>query len=514
MAIVPGPCLEFARAHISKYYDSDFYPKAFEFEAIWHGWAEVVADLTSRNIAKIQVSAPKFGTAPKVRGGFRVVHQLQPMDTLLYTACAAAVAEDIENARIPADQHVACSYRLQLREGSFFAAGAGWDDFIKTSEKLANQYRDVLITDITDFYNQISLHRLNNAIELANAKLKPLADDLERFVGTLNATPSKGVPVGPAASVVMSEAVLNDIDRFIVNRGFVHTRYVDDFHVFGTSQRQLSGLLDALTSYLYANHRLTLSAEKTRIFACAQFLEKSLHNPYQEIKTEVLESLEIFNPYADEYDEDDDEDEDEDEDSEDPESSLTAALMAALAQVVEFPMLDLGLSRSVIRHARRSKIPDLAPLLLEQFAFFAPVINDLALYLHEITDAETAKELLPFAKKVLESTAIDNRLVRYWFEWYLCQHKCYLRDASIRSFIAASPNIENQALAAITMNNVSWVRERKADVLGMGDWPRRAIYNAARILPSDEREHWLKMCRANSPILLDRLVATWVMDTA
>lgn len=33
--------IEFARKHIEHYYDSDFFPKAFEFEAIWHCWDDV-----------------------------------------------------------------------------------------------------------------------------------------------------------------------------------------------------------------------------------------------------------------------------------------------------------------------------------------------------------------------------------------------------------------------------------------------------------------------------------------
>ncbi len=40
--------LDFARQHIEKYYDSDFFPKPFEFEAIWHNWNEVKAELSGR----------------------------------------------------------------------------------------------------------------------------------------------------------------------------------------------------------------------------------------------------------------------------------------------------------------------------------------------------------------------------------------------------------------------------------------------------------------------------------
>jgi hypothetical protein len=261
-----------------------------------------------------------------------------------------------------------------------------------------------------------------------------------------------------------------------------------------------------LTAYLYANHRLTLSSEKTRIASTVEFLAKSLHNPYAEIKTELFKSLRIFNPYTEEYEEV--------FGLADPDAALKAALVDALGKVIEFPHLDLGLARSIIRQARRSGIVELAPILLEQFEFFAPVVNDVMLYLTEVTDKDTAKHLLPLLVKVLDLPIIDNRLVRYWLEWYLCSEATFLNETQIKNFVSASQNIENQAKAAITTKNVAWVREKKAQVLSMADWARRAVFNAARVLPSDERTHWLKMCRANSPLLLDRLVASWVIDTA
>ena len=45
MTILTEQSLEFAREHIGKYYDSDFFPKAIEFDALWHQWDEVKKDL-------------------------------------------------------------------------------------------------------------------------------------------------------------------------------------------------------------------------------------------------------------------------------------------------------------------------------------------------------------------------------------------------------------------------------------------------------------------------------------
>ena len=77
----------------------------------------------------------------------------------------------------------------------FFSNNNGFLSFATQSEELANNYQYVLATDITDFYNQIYLHRLNNAIESAKSNISA------RFLMRLNASylqlnnkASKGYP--------------------------------------------------------------------------------------------------------------------------------------------------------------------------------------------------------------------------------------------------------------------------------------------------------------------------------
>jgi hypothetical protein len=506
MAIISETALDFARDHITKYYDSDFFPKPIEFEALWHQWPEVKAELKSKNVGKLWVTPPRALTIAKPKGGFRVVHQLEPLDAVVYTALACEVAASVEAARMPSKERIACSYRLSVSDGSFFSGGSGWTDFTTQTEEHASRYENVLITDITDFYNQIYLHRLNNAIESANDKLKPIADDIENFLSTLNSKSSQGVPVGPAASIVMAEAVLIDVDRFLKDEGMAHTRYVDDIRIFSNSARDLSKVLERLTLYLYESHRLTVSSEKTYIMNAQKFVKTHLHNVYVDEKVELLKTLEVFNPYTEEVEEVDvtiDEDE-----------ARTAQLDEALQKVINYEHLDLALARSVIRTARRHSMPVLAEHLLKNFKFFSPAVSDVVLYLREVTDAALANTLRPTIEELLLSPALDNQLVRFWIEWYLAHYPEFLESAKIHQYIFGGLNIENQALAAIATKNIAWVRNHKAGVYNLGGWARRAVLNASRVLPSDERTHWLKMFIGNSPVLLDRWVAKWVQETA
>ena len=264
--------LDFAKEHIEKYYDSDFFPKPFEFEAIWHNWSEVKNELTGKNVEKLWVFPPRTIPALKANGTYRIVHQLEPVDAVIYTAMAYEISNSVEAARLPIEMKAACSYRLKLHKGSFFSAGGGYPDFDARTTELSIQYKFILATDITDFYNQIYLHRLNNAIEFADPQLKNKAKDIESFLTRINGKTSQGIPVGPAASVVMAEALMTDIDQFIHGLGLPFTRYVDDIRIFSNDTESLDLVLRELTTYLYENHRLTLASGKTMIMEAEKYV--------------------------------------------------------------------------------------------------------------------------------------------------------------------------------------------------------------------------------------------------
>ena len=505
MAILSEAALDFAKAHIEKYYDSDFFPKAFEFEALWHYWPDVKKELQSKNISKFLVSNPYSSTIQKARGGYRVVHQLEPMDAIAYTAMAFEIGGSIEANRAPTAERIACSYRINIANGSFFDGGSGWGDFKDKSQKLADENEFAGITDISDFYNQIYLHRLQNAIEASDAAHKSLASDIENFLLALNNKASQGVPVGPAASIIMAEAVMIDIDAFVSQCGVSHTRYVDDIRMFSNSKSKLAETLEKLTLYLYENHRLTLAADKTRLMPSDEFVEHHLHNPYLDDKDELMEELDNISPYGG-----DDEDEDEDLDEED----IGGKLAGALDKILEFDYIDLGLARSIIRTARRNKIPNLIPTLLDNFAYFAPVAPDLFLYLQEVIEDSTMTLIKELLEGICDFQESNCALVRFWIEHFIATHGSLLASQKLKKFVMAGPNIENKARAAITLGNIAWVRTQKAQISNVGARARRSIINAARVLPSDERNPWLNLVAQNTAFPLERWLAGWVKATA
>lgn len=498
--------LDFAKQHIDKYYDSDFFPKPFEFEAIWHNWDEVKSELSSKNVEKLWVFPPHTMPAIKSNGTYRIVHQLEPVDAIIYTAMAYEIADSVEAARLPAELKAACSYRLQIHEGSFFSAGGGYPDFDSRTVELSEEFKYILATDITDFYNQIYLHRLNNAIEFADPNLKNKAKDIESFLSRINGKTSQGIPVGPAASVVMSEALMTDVDQFLQGLGLNFTRYVDDVRIFSNDIETLDAALRDLTTYLYENHRLTLASGKTKIMEAEKYVSEYLHNPYDLEKEEIFESLEIFNPYTGEVEEH--------EVEMDENEAAEQAFLAAIDKAINQKTLDVGLAKGIIRRARTMHSPVLIAPILGNFQFFLPVVSDAMIYISQIIEEDGVQNYQAEIEAICSSDAIKNPLARYWLEWFIAHHSSLMQGPIAQALINTTGNIENQAIAAVTNNNIAWVRHMKSQIYNTSARGRRAILFSTRILPSDERNHWLKMTIGSTHFLIDKWVATWVLETA
>lgn len=506
MGLLSEESLEFAKEHVERYYDSDFFPKPEEYKAIWHSWNDVKKELSSTNVGKMFVENPNTSTSAKPKGGFRVVQQLDPLRTLIYTALAYTVAEAIEKKRVPRNLNIACSYRIELKNGSFFADGNGFEKYIDKSKDLASNFKYVLYTDITDFYNQIYLHRLNNAISHADESLSDTANDIESFLSKLNGKNSQGVPVGPAASIVMSEAVLMDIDEYLISQGVQHTRYVDDFRIFSDDREKLIAVLEDLTLYLYKTHRLTIATDKTKIMECEHYLNEILFNHYEIEKKEIINRIEVYNPYSDQYEELNNPFLDE-------EDIFTEQIGLVADKILESDHLDIGIARYFLRKSKKYKISKSAKVVFDNFNLFQPVISDVFLYLDRVTDSNFIQEWQSEIINLMNSNLIKRNLVKIWFEWYVARNAELLKIPEINNFVFNNASISCQSKAAIKLNKLSWIRNMKENLYQVNNKDRLAILKAAQILPKDERDHWLRLTEQTAPLPIDRWVAKWVRET-
>lgn len=517
--VLTDASLEFARNHITAFYDTDFYPKPFEFHALWNSWAEVKSYLLAAPLAGAHTSNPRVLPWAKARGGYRIVHQLEPLDSIIYTALIYLVAEEIEASRMLPS--IACSYRIEVDENSYFSRGSGFPAYRESCERLGGVYEYVLSTDISDFYNQIYLHRVGNVIDSVGAPAGA-GREIESFLSRLNNKASQGIPVGPAASIILAEAILLDVDQFISNHHVEHVRYVDDIRIFSDSEEQLSDILEDLVVYLHDQHRLGLVSEKTSIRSSAQFLQEELQNQYQMDKLDILNEIEAGNQYGtyeseqeSEYEDFQEYDEygrycegsdDEDDDGED----LGASLLDALFRVRNFGYVDLAVLRAIIRRAKHGQVAEIAKPILEDIEFYKPVINDVCLYLASLP-AAGIKEILPLLSNLCQANRISNRSMRVWMEWLFTREAQFLTDQNIRRYVYQGTPA-SAAAAALLEGNIAWAKEAKQKVLTSASWDRRAYIHALNILSKDEAEKYLKFIKQNPSLThTDKWVCAWVL---
>ncbi len=231
--LLADSALNWAFEHVHRFGDTDVFPIAFEFRALRAVWPQVLDTLRKIDLAQHEIGSVIRMMVPKHTTGYRSAVQLDPIDCLLSTGLVYEMSKAIESFRIPPERRIACAYRLEIQvDGQLFRKETGWADFHEQSE--ASQRKDckyVILADISDFYNQISHHRIQNALSSAGVS-EAKSKATERFLGNINAGHhSRGIPVGPAASILLAECALADVDNFLLRRKFRHTRYVDDFRI-------------------------------------------------------------------------------------------------------------------------------------------------------------------------------------------------------------------------------------------------------------------------------------------
>lgn len=537
MTRLTGTALDFAKAHIERYYDSDFFPKPMVFEALWAQWDEVKKDLGGTNVEKLQVETPRMMPAPKSTGGYRMVHQLQPLDAIIYTALAHQVSGCVEAARIPTSEETVFSYRVSPTSDSFFGLGNGYPAFQIRCRKLARSYGYVLTADIADFYNSIYSHRLNSALVEAKCQPTGIAKTVEDFITTLNGKASQGIPVGPAASIVMSEALLTDVDGFLRMRRIEHTRYADDIRVFSNDRDALLVLEEELAFYLYDVHRLRLAAGKTEVLPSEVFVCNYLDSDDIHERKELLEAAQAVCSYGDMYTEEDIEDLRErifageahtvgdvtpwtdilayyDHQEEIERKMVRGLVLARLLQVgLSKKPLNLGLVRHALRQGRRLRVVELVEPCLARIDELGPALPDVFLYLHAMMNSDVAEGTMDALRALPDCEgARKSRFVRHWLYWFLASLPKCVEDRVLGPAIWERAPLEAQARAAITTRNVAWIRCQRNTLSSLGPWDRWAVLCASVILPSAERGPWLRGWVQRGGV--DAWVAKWAIAQA
>lgn len=441
------------------------------------------------------------------------------MDSLLYTGLIYELGYDLEAVRVSAAKNIVHSYRFAPdAHGRMFDASFGFDSFRRRSIELAEANKEgwIVTADIADFYPRIYSHPLENALHDATTKTDHV-NVLKTMLSKLNHSVSYGIPVGPAASRLLAEVAIADVDAALMSEGFAHTRFVDDFRIFCNTERDAYSALAFLANALFEHHGLTLQQHKTFIETAKSFLAT---NAESEADKERLSLTEKFQNILDKmgisswY-------EDIDYDDLDPElqKAIDALNLKEILeeQIAAVGTIDVAVVRFALRRLAQLDDDSATELVLSNMMRLYPVFTDALIYLTAIRSLD-AEDKHAIGRKLLD--LIEGDVVghlEYHRAWIL---STFTNDADWNNadrFVPiynkyADPFTRRETILSLgRAKKAEWFKTRKRDFGIFEVWQRRAFLAAASALPGDEPKHWY---RSLAPQLdeLEKAIVDWALQ--
>jgi hypothetical protein len=196
-------------------------------------------------------------------GGAVAAHTLHPALAARYESLVAPVVPTIEAALGPevlANRVAISSDRPpRIVLAPWRAARAR---FRRASRDLAST-GGLLFTDVVACYPSIRPDAVRIALADAGATRRR-ARDVTAFLERLAELGMRGLPVGPAPSAVLANAVLRRVDLALIASGRRHVRWVDDLTVAIQDERDAADALAAIDAAL-AQAGLRRHLGKTRV---------------------------------------------------------------------------------------------------------------------------------------------------------------------------------------------------------------------------------------------------------
>ena len=488
--------LDRALEHLELHGDSDILPPAFELQAIRHVWDSERQRLADADLDVWTVGPRRRCLSPKQHLGLRVATQLDPIDAVLATALVIQIAEALEAVRLPIEDRTVHSHRFVagLDHGRLFSPDFNFYSFRDRSLELAKDCDFVLLTDISDFYPRIYLHRVENALRAALGADDGAARVLNKFLTQWNQSISYGLPVGASAFRLVAEVTINDVDQALAARGYRFCRYSDDFRFFVASEREGREVLAFLARALSNNHGLTLQAAKTELISAEDFTRRFRWSEQDEATGAVQENLhdllatmdfDMYDPPSF---------------AELPEEVRAAIDIANVWTLLEgqldqaFP--NMRTVRFALQQIRWWGLADDDGLILDRMRQLDTVFSDA------IEAATASPDLTPEEKKEIAERLLDLvdddvfGHLEYFRAWILSvfadsaewNHSPALLEIHARYSDSFTRGAAVLALGVAGVDH--WFRTERDQVLLMDPWERRAFLAGAACLPKDERKHW------------------------
>jgi len=431
--------------------------------------------------------------------------QLDPIDSLLFTATIRQIGKSFEARRSPKDAQRVFSYRFGPdATGRLYEEDSGWDSFWTISRQRSAQKPYTLILDITDFYNQIYHHVLENQLAAAGIE-RATSNAILNLLKKCTEKVSRGIPVGPHASHLLAELSLIPLDDFMLGLGVEFCRFVDDIHLFCESRKDAHRFLREINRFVNETQKLVLNGSKTLIVTDEEFqtiaATRLMETNISLREREILKIIKVHAPgpytvikLAELSDQE-------------MKSFTKRELEGLLDEYLAKKDVDYTRLRWLFRRLAQVGAPGGVEYVVNKLDDLTPAIQDASRYLGSAIElySGNSKEIGRKLVDALDSELIDgNEYLETVLISLFTKHKGLnnlneltknydtRRDWAKREIILAMGNSPSGA---------GWISSQKGRIDFLDAWSQRALLHASRVLPGDERRIWLKGRKKNADLL-------------
>jgi len=505
--------IKWAINHICEYGDTDLFPHPVELKIIESDKELALEKLRDIDICgEYKFSAFRKFLIPKDELSYRVATQLNPVDSILFAAVIHQFGGLIEAKRASLDK--VFSYRFAPEsDGKLFSSNETWETYWAECEQKAMRYKYVAYLDISDFYNQISHHTIDNQLIGCG-----FPNQINKFIigllNFVNQKTSRGVPIGPHASHLLAELSLISIDESLNLKGFEYCRYVDDFVIFTNSYEEARMVFYHLAETLERQQRLVIQRQKSRIQESSEFTKickkMQIDDPINPIEQDIIDVIK--------------------DNSEDPYLIIKLSdLKAEDLEVLSFEninsLLNEYISQKTPNYSRiRWLYRRLSQIGIEHAVDFSianmqaliPAINDVCLYLSSASQYYQS-DWKDIADKVFE--LLDIPIVKTNDYYRIVLLNLFVRNRKLNHisklislFNHSSSAIRRKVILTAAQNNAqAWIRELKESYEAFDDWNKNAYLIATACLEKEERKFLLQSIkeRSNRNSKLEEIIIEW-----
>ncbi|MBC2653290.1 RNA-directed DNA polymerase [Novosphingobium aerophilum] len=459
--------------------------------------SESVADLVSKlTLGQYNPVSSVEVLTPKANLGFRIGHQLTATDILIYTASVIECADGIQDLRDRTSQDVPFSYKYDANgEARLFESNRGFHDWLAYlasfgDDDVFDDAKPVLETDISDFYQRIYFHRIENILNDVNAS-RGSNGAIKKVIQVCRSKQSFGLPVGSSASRLLAEGLLCDTDRLLLDMGLQASRYVDDYRIIANDRNNTHSVLCRLAEHLMVTEGLSLNVAKTRIVDT-----RSLHKSVQQKLQDVFTTAEmrafhqhLSTTYGDE--------EIDDEDESGPDNPfLTGSDLLDRLDELKKNNSDFSSRKAILKVLRSVPAADAARLLKDHRDLAYHLPRDFCRAIRASIEAGLAEpvEVEAAVWDLLQKPPISElSYARLWLLNLYANGTLPSDRKLIVNTIGRPSALEERQLIFIRarLNDRAFFREQRGRLGQVGEWIKPALLVAGACLPADEYRNWI-----------------------